>query len=152
MATFYPSTTTRHDVGLATVVLSPHKLLEQFQRVHFTYLPLLNLNCNIDLPWRLIPERYQGLGMANYALVSLAWKLSFLQCNWVFFATHSTAMMKGCKSFMVEVGLYGNTMSYNYKRHLMQVMSNTWLENVWKLISYFNVGLNLNGNFHLKPV
>ncbi len=64
--------------GLATVVLSPHTLLEQIQRVYFKYLPLLNVNCHIDLLWRLIPERYQGLGMANYALVSLALKLSFL--------------------------------------------------------------------------
>jgi hypothetical protein len=39
------------------------------------------MNCHIDLPWRLIPEQYQGLGMAAYALVSLASKLSFLQFN-----------------------------------------------------------------------
>jgi hypothetical protein len=74
--------------GLSTVVLSPYKRLEQFQRVYFTCLPLLNVNCHIDLPWHLIPEWYQGLGMANYALVSLALKLSFLQCNWGFAAAH----------------------------------------------------------------
>jgi hypothetical protein len=61
---------------LATVVLSPHNFLEQFQRVYFKCLLLLNVNCHIYLPRRLIPERYQGLGMANYALVSLASKLS----------------------------------------------------------------------------
>jgi hypothetical protein len=97
--------------GLATVVLSPHIILEQFQRVYFKCLPFLNINCHIDLPWHLIPERYQGLGMENYALVSLASKLSFLQCYWGFATTHSTAMMMGYKSVMVKVGLYGNTMS-----------------------------------------
>jgi hypothetical protein len=52
-------------------------------------------------------RRYQGLGMANYALVSLALKLSFLQCcNLGFSRTHSTAMMMGYKLFMVKVGLY----------------------------------------------
>ncbi len=81
--------------GLATVILSPPKLLVQFQRVYFKCLPLLNVNCHIVLPWRLIPERYQGLGMANYALVSLASKLSFLQCNWGFSTSHLTAMMMG---------------------------------------------------------
>jgi hypothetical protein len=69
--------------------------------------------------------------MANYALVSLASKLSFLQCNWGFSATHSTAMMMGYESFMVDVGLYGITMSYNYKRHVMLATSNPWFNNVW---------------------
>jgi hypothetical protein len=64
--------------GIATVVMSPHRLLKQFQWVYFRCLPLLNVNCHIDLPWRLIPEQYQGLGMANYVLVSLAIKLSLL--------------------------------------------------------------------------
>jgi hypothetical protein len=48
--------------------------------------------------------------MVNYALVSLALKLSYLQFNWGFEAPHSNALMTGYESFMVEVGLYGNTM------------------------------------------
>jgi hypothetical protein len=104
--------------GIATVVISPHKLLKQFQQVYFRCLLLLNVNCHIELPWRLIPEQYQGLGMANYALVSLASTLSYLQCNWGFEAIHSNALMTGYESFMVEVGLYGNTMEYEYKRIL----------------------------------
>jgi hypothetical protein len=59
----------------------------------------------MDLPWHLNPERYQGLQMANYALVSLASKLSFLQCNWGFAAAHLTAMMMGYTSFIVKVGI-----------------------------------------------
>ncbi len=55
--------------GITTVVMSPLKLLEQFQRVYFICLPSLNVNQHIDLPWRLIPERYQGLGLPNYALI-----------------------------------------------------------------------------------
>ncbi len=58
----------------------------------------------------------------------------------------------GYKSFMVEVGLYGNTVSYNYKRHSMLTMSDTWFKNIWELISCINDGLNPNGDFHLKPV
>ncbi len=49
--------------GIATVVMSPWKLLAQFQRVYFKCLPSLNINCHIELPWRLIPEQYQGLGL-----------------------------------------------------------------------------------------
>jgi hypothetical protein len=94
--------------GSATVVMSPHRLLKQYQRVYFRCLPSLNVNCHIDLPWRLIPEQYQGLGMANYASISLASKLSFLQFIWGFKAPHSSILMMVYKSFMIEVGFYGN--------------------------------------------
>ena len=64
--------------------------------------------------------------MANYTLVSLSLKISFIQINWGFDVAHSKAMMMGYESFMIEVGLYGNTMDYNYKRHSMLVTNNTW--------------------------
>ncbi len=138
--------------GITTVVMSPQKLLKQFQRVYFKCLPLLNVNCHNDLPWRLFPESYQGLGMANYALVSLASKLSFLQCSLGFDTIHSKTIMIGYESFMVEVGLYGNTMRYEYKTHSMLATNNTWYKNVWELSHYFNIQLNFNGDLHLKPV
>ncbi len=65
--------------GIATMVMPPQKLLAQFQRVYYKCLPSLNVNCHIELPWRLIPERYQGLGMTNFTLVSLTSKLAFIQ-------------------------------------------------------------------------
>ncbi len=111
--------------GIATIVMSSQKLLGQFQRVYFRCLPLLNVYCHINLPWGIIPEWYQGLVMANYALVSLLLKLSFIQCNWGFDVAHMKAMMMGYKSFMLKVNLYGNTMDYDYKRHSMLVTNNT---------------------------
>ncbi len=66
--------------------------------------------------------------MANYALVSLLSKPSFIQCNWGFDITHLKAMMMGYKSAMIEVGLYGNTIDYNYKRQSMLVTNNTWFK------------------------
>jgi hypothetical protein len=71
--------------------------------------------------------------MANYALVSLLLKLLPIQCNWGFDVAHSKAMMMD-ESFMIEVGLYGNTMDYDYKRHSMLVTSNTWFKNIWELV------------------
>ncbi len=138
--------------GVTTVVMSPHKLLEQFQQVNFRCLPLLIVNCHIDLPDCIITEQYQGLGMANYALFPLASKLSFLQCNLRFDIARLNTLIMGYKLFMVEVGLYGNTMNYYYKRHLMRAVSNTWFKNIWELNLYFNVWLNFNDAFHLKPV
>ncbi len=137
--------------GITAVVMSPQKLLEQFQQVYFKCLPPLKVNCHIDLPWWMIPERYQGLEMANYALVSLASKLSLFQCNWGFDIDQLKTIMIGYESFMVEVGLYGNTTSYEYKTHSMPATNNTWYENVWELSHYFNIWLNFNGDLHLKP-
>jgi hypothetical protein len=97
--------------GITTVVTSPQKPLGQFQQVYFRCLPLLNVN----FLWHIIPEQYQGLGMANYVLVSFFVKLSFIQCNWGFEIAHLKAMMMGYESFMIEVGLYGNTRDYKYK-------------------------------------
>ncbi len=137
--------------GIATVVLSPQKLLKQFQWVYFWCLPYLNLNCHIELPWRIIPQ-YQGLGMPNFALISLASKLSYLQCNWGSGAPHSNALMIGYESFIIEVGLYGNHMGYEYKTHSFLVMDNTWFKNVWELVYYFNIHLHFNEDFQLKPI
>ncbi len=111
--------------GIATVIMSPLKLLEQFQRVYFRCLPSLNVNQHIDLPWWLISERYQGLGLPNYALISLASKLSLIQHGWGFDNVDTRAIMIGYESFMMEVGLYGNTMDHEYKTHLILVANNT---------------------------
>jgi hypothetical protein len=105
------------------------------------------MDCHIDLPWRLIPEQYQGLGMVNYVLVSLASILSFLQINWGFKSPHSSALMMGYKSFMIEVGLYGNTMDYNYKTHSMLATSGSWFRNIWELVWYFNVRMHVSAAF-----
>jgi hypothetical protein len=90
--------------------------------------------------------------MANYTLVSLSSKLSFIQINWGFDVAHLKAMMMGYESFMIEVGLYGNTMDYNFKRYSMLATNNTWFKNVWELVLYFNVSLNFNEDFQLKPI
>ncbi len=35
--------------GIATIIMSPHKLSKQFQKVYFRCLPFLNVSCHIDL-------------------------------------------------------------------------------------------------------
>jgi hypothetical protein len=100
----------------------------------------------------MIPEQYQGLGTPNFALISLAWKLSYLQYNWGLSAPHSNALMIGYESFIIEVGLYGDNMGYEYKSHSFLVTDNTWFKNVWKLVSYFNICLHFNEDYQLKPI
>jgi hypothetical protein len=66
--------------------------------------------------------------MANYVLVSLLSKLSFLQFNWGFESPHSSALMMVYKSFMIKVGLYENTMDYDYKTHSILATSGSWFK------------------------
>ncbi len=60
--------------------------------------------------------------------------------------------MIGCKSFMMEVGLYSNTMDHEYKTHLILVTNNTWYKNVWELVHYFKIRLVVHTDYQLKPV
>ncbi len=138
--------------GIATVVMPLQNLLVQVQRVYFRCLPSLNVNCHIELPWHLILEWYQGLGMANSALVSFSSKFTFLQQTWGFANVDSRALMMGYKSFMVKVGLYGNTMYHDYKAHSTLVMNNTWYNNVWELVHYFNIRLVFQSENCLGPI
>jgi hypothetical protein len=139
--------------GSATVVMSPQKLLAQMQRVYFKCLPSLNVNCHIKLPWRLIPKGYQGLGMANFALVSLSSKLTFVQQTWGLADVDSRALMMGYESFMVKVGLYGNTMDHVYQAYSTLVTNNTWYKShLWELVHYFNIRLVFQSEYRLGPV
>jgi len=139
--------------GIATVVMPPQKLLTQFQRVYFRCLPSLNVNCHIEIPWRLIPEQYQGLGLPNFALVSLtSKKLVFNQRTWGFNDVHTRSLMMGYESFMVEVGLYGNTMDHDYKIYSTLATNGTWYKNVWELVCFFKMRLAFQSKYRLGPV
>ncbi len=56
------------------------------------------------------------------------------------------------ESFMIEVGLYGNTIDYGYKTHSMLARSNTWFKNIWELVWYFNVRMHVSAAFQLRAV
>ena len=60
--------------------------------------------------------------------------------------------MMGDESFMVEIGLYGNTMDHDYKIYYTLVMNDTWYKNVWELVSYFKIRLAFQSEYRLGPV
>jgi hypothetical protein len=60
--------------------------------------------------------------------------------------------MMGYESFMVKIGLYGNTMDHDYKAYSTLVMNNTWYKNIWELIHYFNIRLVFQSENRLGPV
>jgi hypothetical protein len=56
------------------------------------------------------------------------------------------------ESFMVEVGLYRNTMDHDYKAYSTLVTNNTWYKNVWELVHNFNIRLVFQSEYRLGPV
>ncbi len=66
--------------GLFTVILSSKELYLAKKPVYLKCLPLLGVQCHIELPWRTLSESFQGIGLPNLALHSLASKLQLLQC------------------------------------------------------------------------
>jgi hypothetical protein len=53
---------------------------------------------------------------------------------------------------MIEVGLYGNTMDYDYKTNSMLAMSGSWFKNIWELVWFFNVWMHVSAAFQLRAV
>ena len=90
--------------------------------------------------------------MTNFALVSLTSKLAFIQRTWGFTDVVSRSLMMGYESFMIEVGLYGNTMDYDYKVYSVLATNGTWYKNVWELVHYFKISLAFQSEYRLGPV
>jgi hypothetical protein len=58
----------------------------------------------------------------------------------------------GYKSFLMDVGLYGNTLGYNYESFAVLATDNTWFKNVWELLHDFNVHASFNETYQLHPI
>jgi len=139
--------------GLVTVVLDPVALSDEIRKVYYKILPFLGVRRNIDLPWRLIPVRFQGLGLPNFVVWALAAKLHAVVCHWGFLADEcSSAMMMNYESLVVETGLYGNIFSHSYKTFGILATDGTWWKNLWQLLDYAGVELVISEDYHLGPI
>ena len=97
--------------GMVAVVLSPEILQESYQSLYYKMLPLLGVNRNIGKEWRMLPERYQGLGLPDFEVHSFSQKFHFLQRKWGGGDATSKMTETTYESFMTEVGVYGNIFS-----------------------------------------
>jgi hypothetical protein len=138
--------------GITTVVLSSQELYQATRIVFFWCLPLLGVQQHIELPWRTLPEMYQGIGLPNFALISLAAKLQCIQCNWGFNKASSRSLTMGYESFLMEFGLSGNTFSYDYTTFSDLATDGTWFKNVWELLNEFQVTAEFGREHQLAPI
>jgi hypothetical protein len=136
---------------LATVVLSARELFAATRPMYFKCLPLLGVQSHIELPWRTLPEAYQGIGLPNFGLHALAAKLQFIQCNWGFTDAASKDSSMGYESFLMNVGMYGNTLDLDYKSFSGLAVDGIWFKNIWELLHEFNISATFSNDYQISP-
>ncbi len=129
--------------GVSTIVFSPRELYLATKPLYYRCLPLLGIQRHIELPWQTLPEAFQGIGLPNFALLSLASKLQLIQCIWGFKDKVLMSHQMGYKSFVMDIGMSGNALSLNYKCFsILATNHGTWFKNVWELLNKFKtIGL-----------
>ena len=138
--------------GLLSVVMSPAKLERELQDLYFRILPLLGVNRHIELDWRMLGERFGGLGLPNFVVLAFACKVYFLQSNWGFENAVSSMLLHCYESFLVEIGLYGNIFSEDFSTWEMLATDGTWLKNFWEYSSLLGIEIQLHEDFHITGV
>ena len=76
--------------------------------------------------YRTLPERFQGLELPDFVVLAFACKILFLQCHWGFKGATARMVMSTFETFMLEVGLYGNNFTKDYKKYGRVATDNTW--------------------------
>jgi hypothetical protein len=128
--------------GLVTICMPPKQFDAKIQGVYAQALLYLGVNRNIKWEWRTLPETYHGLGMPNMPLLSLSEKISLLLGNWGFLGqAHSNTVSMAYKKFLIEVGLYGTPLKNNYNKYSHLAMEATWFQNLWSLVSVYEVDI-----------
>ena len=138
--------------GLVAVVLEPSKLENRFQSFYYRALPLFNVNRNIKKEWRMLPPRFQGLGLPNWNVKALGAKMHFLQCTWGLNGAASNMMRHNYETFLLEVGVYGNVFSAKYSVFCDLIEDGTWFKHLWQLLDMLRVRLVVSADFQISPV
>jgi hypothetical protein len=138
--------------GISTIVLSPRELYLATKPVYYRCLPLLGVQRHVELPWQTLPKAYQGIGLPNLALHLLASKLQLIQCIWGFKDGALIALWMGYETFIMDIWMYGNPFSLNYKLYSILATNRTWFKNAWELLHKFKTIATISTDNHIHPV
>ena len=129
--------------GLVPVMDPPDVVTSSFQALYFMMLPTLGVNRYITLGWRMLPAKYQGLGLPNMALEKLAMSLSWLQRFWGVPDGAGHVVREAYERLQIETGLEGNIFLRSYKRFGI-LATHTWYKIFWEYLDHFNITLELD--------
>ena len=99
----------------------------------------------------MLPERYHGLGMPNYVVNCLSAKIFFIWRHWGFGGATGQMMTQAYEAFLVEVGLYGDVFTRDFKRYGMLATDGTWFKNLWELADHLKVSITMDSRYLIQP-
>ena len=107
--------------------MTPGKLDKPMQSLNFQILLYLAIYWHITKEWRMLPERYQGLGLPNFVVWSLAVKISFVQRH---LGAVGQMMIQAYEAFLMEVGVYGNGFAKDFETYGILATEWTWFRSL----------------------
>ena len=122
--------------GLATVIMRPTKLDKRMQSLYYHCLPFLGVNRHITKPWRMLPKKYHGLGLPTFVVVCFVAMMFLLQRHWGFNSAAGNMLQQAYEAFLIEVGLYGDVFTRDFKDWGILATDGTWFKNFWEFASY----------------
>ena len=118
--------------GAVTLSHPPAKLEKAFQSIYYKLLPSMGVNRCITKPYRMLPEKYQGLALPNPNIWVLAAKLILIREHWELDTTMGNMLTHAYQTFQMEVGLGGNIFGKCFKS-LGHLASQGFFRNLWEL-------------------
>ena len=107
--------------------MTPGKMDKLMQSLNFQILPYLGIHRHINKKWRMLPERYQRLGLPNFVVWSLAVKISFVQRH---LGAAGQMMIQAYEAFLTEVGVYGNGFAKDFETYGILATEWTWFRSL----------------------
>jgi hypothetical protein len=134
--------------GGVVVTAAPAKLDKAFHRIFFDLLPLMGVNRHISKEMRMLPQRYQGLGLLNPNIEFLSAKIQLISAYWDNETIVGQLLAQAYGVFQIEVGLGGNIFGQNFKKH-GGLSTHGWFKNLWELLHLYSITMRINADFDI---
>jgi hypothetical protein len=137
--------------GIVPVMDPPEVMEDAFQDLYFKCLPTFGVNRNITKGWRMLPCRFQGLGLTNMALEKLSESLMWLQRHWDVGEGMGLVVREAYERLQIETGLSGNVFLRSYATY-GSLATHTWYKVFWEYLDRYNVRLEIGDGYDVLPV
>jgi hypothetical protein len=148
---FFQSTKPSMSYGIVPVMDPPEVVEEAFQDLYFKCLPTFGVNRNITKGWRMLPCRFQGLGLPNMALEKLSESLMWLQRHWDVQEGMGLIVREAYERLQVETGLSGNVFLRSFATYGC-LATHTWYKVFWEYLDRYNVRLEFGDGYDIPAV
>ena len=93
-----------------------------------------------------------GPMVTNFLVLCSVAKVFPMECHFGFEDAGGQTIIHLYKAMLVEVGLYGNPFSHNYKKWQGLPTDNMWFKNFWQYVDHLQIEVCLYKEYHTKPI